>query len=81
MTFRTETDGAGRECIVGQVDSKNVFLVLEHVLHDRANGHGWLTNDARTLLQRLSPIQAEMLKWHNREHAPAEPNIFAGDPT
>ena len=38
MTFRTEIDGAGRECIVGKVDARDEYLVLEHVLHDRANG-------------------------------------------
>ena len=82
MTFRIERDGAGRECIFSEqgVDGRGECLILEHVLHDRAHGHGWLTNDARNTLQRLSPLQAAMLTWLNREHAPAAPEIFAGDP-
>ena len=55
-SFRLETDGAGRDCIVGELDGKGVYLVLEHVMYDRAHGHGWLTNDARNSLARLSPI-------------------------
>ena len=80
MTFRIERDGAGRECIFGELDGRGVALVLEHVMYDRAHGHGWLTNDARTTLQRLSPLQAQMLNWYDAAHDRAAPNIFPGDP-
>ena len=80
MTFKVETDAAGRECIVGELDGRAVYLVLEHVMYDRAHGHGWLTNDARDTLQRLSPMHAEMLIWYEAKHGRAEPNIFWGEP-
>ncbi len=80
MTFKIERDGTGRECIFTEQDGRGECLILEHVLYDRAHGHGWLTNDARSVLQRLSPLNAEMLNWYDKEHDRAEPNIFAGDP-
>ena len=78
--FKIETDGMGRECIVGELDGRDVYLVLEHVMLDRAHGHGWLTNDARNVLSRLAPWQAEALIWHEAKHGRAEPNIFFGEP-
>ena len=79
MNYRIETDGLGREVIAGEVGGRPVFLVLEHVMRDRSHGHSWLTNDARTSLERLAPWQADMLKWLEKERPPAEPVIFAGD--
>lgn len=80
MTFTVEIDGAGQRCIVGEQDGRGYWLVLDDVVFDAARGHGYRVDRQAKGLHRLSPLDAEMLRWYEAEHPRAEPNIFAGDP-
>ena len=80
MTFTVETDGAGQKCIKGTEDGRTCFLVLGHVMYDRTHGHAFTIDPQVRGLQRLSPWQADALRWYESKQPRGKPDIFAGEP-
>ena len=86
MTFKIEPDGTGQVCVfsdepeVGGNVGKDA-LILDHVVYDHVTGHAYCVDQQKDALARLTPMEAEKLKFCERERPRAEPDIFTGEPS
>ncbi len=85
MTLSIKTDGTGQVCVCddtpqGDGNHFPAALVLDTVVYDHANGHAYTVNQQLHALARLSPAEAEKLKWCEKGHPRAAPDIFSGEP-
>ena len=83
MAFRIERDGAGQVCVVSDVaevggTGRHDTLVLNHVVYDHATGQAFTVDPQKQALHRLSPMEAEKLRFCQKERPRAEADIFSG---
>ncbi len=85
MTFSIKSDPSGQTCVFSDKaevggNAGNDALVLDHVVYDHANGHAYLVDPQKHALARLSPMQAEKLRFCEKQHPRADADIFTGEP-
>ena len=85
MTYSIKSDPAGQICVCDDTPegAGNRFaapLVLGTVVYSHATGHAFTVDPQKHALARLSPAEAEKLKFCEKEHPRAAPVIFSGEP-
>ena len=85
MTFKILPDGSGQLCVFsdepevgGNVGSD--ALVLDDVFYSHVTGHAYCVDPQKYALARLTPMEAEKLRYCERERPRAEADIFTGEP-
>ena len=84
MTFKIEPDGSGQLCVFS--DEPEVgghvavdALILDLVVYDHVHGHAYCVDPQKYALARLTPLEAEKLRYCERNRPRAEPDIFTGE--
>ena len=80
MDYHIEPDSVGRPVVHGTSEKGKYVLNVAFVMYGHTDGRAYITNDSGGAPTNLSPPEAQLLRWYEKNNPRAEGQVFAGEP-